>query len=346
MSGSSQHPEALLAAIFGAPTPLQAAYEEAVRRVRAASRILVVAHEKPDGDAMGSTLGMWHTLRALGKEAVAFNVHGVPQGLEFLPGASAVRSELAGEAPFDLTLVLDCAERHRVGAGFPAAGWGAEVVVIDHHQTWDPSFAQHYVRDVTAAAVGEMVFRFSLTAGLAPGLDAARCCYASILTDTGSFRYGSTTPVTFAIAGYLLSSGVSPWEIASSLFENDPFERVDLLRRALGTLTRSPCGRLAFICIDRQMMEETAQAPELLDGFINYARRIRGVEVAIQISDAGGGAFGLSFRSRGAVNVAALAARFGGGGHHNAAGCMMRGELPAIQAQLSAELSALLGEPV
>ena len=336
---------AILGTLFAGSQELQQDYELLVEHLKQSPRVLVTSHEGPDGDAIGSTLAMCHVLWTLGIDAVPFNVDRVPHNFSFLPGADRFVHALDEEESFDLTILVDCAERHRPGGHFPASGWGTRVAVVDHHQTWDPTFPDVVVRDPSAAAVGEMVFRLALTAKVPIGPELAKCCYAAIMTDTGSFRYNNTSPLTFAIVSSLLTYGVEPWEMTSNIYENDPIERVRLLARVLDTLTVSSCSRLAFICVKRAMMEGIADRPELLDGFINYARRIQGVEVATQIRELEDGDYKVSFRSRGAVNVADLASRFGGGGHHNAAGCRMTGEVEEIQELLADQLDAMLGPP-
>ena len=330
-----------LAQIY-AYAPLQAEYAAMAEVLRRHQRFVVVAHQSPDGDALGSTLALCHVLWALGKEAIPFNVDPVPFNLEFLRGAERILDRLDPSQRPDCTILMDCAQPERIGAAFPACGWGGEVAVIDHHQTWDPTFAHHYLRDLKAAAVGEMVFRLALLLDAPMTEGMVQCCYVSILSDTGGFRYGKTSPTTFQIASHLIALGADPWEISSSLYENDPVERVRLLAKVLDTLTLGANGRLAFLTVQRTHLDDMQASPELMDGFINYARRIRGVEVATQLTELGPDRYRVSFRSRGKVNVASLAEGFGGGGHHNAAGCTVTGPLSEVQRRLSESLEALL----
>ncbi len=330
--------------IFG-DDGLQPHYEALFDLINDADSFLVVSHENPDGDAIGSTLAMCHLLWALGKRAVPYNVDPVPFNFAFLRGADQLISDpdaLTAMEPLEVTLLLDCAQKDRAGDRFPEAGWRPRIGVVDHHSTWDQDFADVYVRDTSAAAVGEMMYRLALTAGVAVSQEMAECCYASIMTDTGGFRYGKTTQGTFKIAAELVGCGVQPWHMNRHVYENDPLARVRLLGRVLNTLTVSECGRLAFIVVDDEMLGEPGLRPEMLDGFINYARGIRGVEVATQLRQLGPGRFKVSFRSRGTVNVAALAETFGGGGHHNAAGCAVDGSAEDIQRRLADRLAELL----
>ncbi len=303
-------------------------------------RFVVVAHESPDGDAVGSSLAMALLLKQQQKDVTVFNVDPIPYNFEFLPGAQLWTTSLEGADPFDVTVVLDCAEPSRVGEQFPDNGWGDNVVVVDHHQTWDREFADLYVRDVEAAATGELLYR--LAAGYEEvSIEVARNLYCCLMTDTGGFRYSNTSRTAFRAAGELVELGVEPWEMTSQIYENEPRERLELLCRVLQTLSVSSCGRLAFLRIEQSMLDE-GMGDELTDGFINYARSIQGVEVATQLRETSEGAWRVSFRSRGKVNVAALAEKFGGGGHHNAAGCQIDAEPAEIERRLTEALIELL----
>jgi phosphoesterase RecJ-like protein len=284
-------------------------------------------------------------LEALGKDVVFFNQDPAPYNFRFLPAADRLTDTVPEDFDVQVTVVLDCAEPSRVGEHFPDEGWGDDVVVIDHHKTWNPDFADLYIRDVAAAATGELVYRAvvrseaELTEGIAKNL------YCCVMTDTGSFRYSNTSRTTFRIAGELIEAGVNPWDMTSHIYENEPKKRLDLLSLVLETLQMSSCGRLAFLRIEDEMFEKTGTGPEFTDGFINYARSIEGVEVATQLREEGEDIWKISFRSRGMVDVSELASRFGGGGHHNAAGCQMSGKPREIEDKLSQALVDMLGGP-
>ncbi len=297
---------------------------------------LVVSHIHPDGDAVGSTLSMGLVLQALGKDVTFFNVHPVPYNFQFLPGATEWTNSVANKP--EVTIVLDCGEPGRVGESFPAEGWGDTICVVDHHKTWDSEFADVYVRDVDAAATGELVFKIARELGVM-NADIAQNIYCCLLTDTGSFRYSNTSRATFTIAGELVDEGVDPWWMTSNIYESNPKERIEMLSKVLSTLELSPCGRLAFLRIDQDMVE--GKDLEIVDGFINYARSIRGVEVATQLLEQPG-AWKISFRSRGNVDVSELAQRFGGGGHRNAAGCTIQASSQSVVSQLSDALVEML----
>lgn len=333
------------------PAPIPPAHDELADRldqlrdvIADNHRFVVVAHQSPDGDAVGSSLAMTLLLDQLGKDVTVYNQDPIPYNFQFLPGADRWHTDLEGMEPFDVTIVLDCAEPSRVGEEFPEHGWGDTIVVVDHHQTWDREFADLYVRDVEAAATGEVIYRLAANYGeLSP--EVSKNLYCCVMTDTGGFRYSNTSRTAFRIAGELVDQGVEPWEMTSQIYENEPRERLELLSQVLETLSVSSCGRLAFLRIERDMFTDEEVDGELTDGFINYARSIKGVEVATQLRESGdsGDSWRISFRSRGKVNVAALAEKFGGGGHHNAAGCTIDADDPEeIERKLTDALVDLL----
>jgi phosphoesterase RecJ-like protein len=309
--------------------------------VRGADSFVVAAHERPDGDAVGSSLAMGLLLEALGKSVVVYNSDEIPYNFQFLPGSRLWRRDLEGVDKPDVTLMLDCGEPGRVGAGFPANGWGDAIAVLDHHKTFDPDFATHYFRDPAAAATGELVFGLAEELGIRPD-GFAENVYCTLVTDTGGFRYECTSQRVFAIAGELVADGVNPWNVSSHIYESQPVERLELLADVLKTLRVSDDGRLAFLRVETETVAATGATLEMIDGFINYARSIRGVEVATQLKQTGPQQWRISFRSRGTVDVSQLAQRFGGGGHHNAAGCSMTGAAPELERQLAEALVAML----
>lgn len=324
--------------------PLSAEIDALLARIHAARRVLVCAHHHPDGDAVGSTLACAHMLDQLGKEVIVYNSDPIPYNFTFLPGADRWTHEVDAANPPDLTIVLDCAEPSRVGAQVPEAVWAGEVAVVDHHKTWDAEFASVYVRDVAASATGELLYRIATQAGLTLTKALGECLYCCLMTDTGSFRYSSTSASVFRAAAALLEAGVDPWHMTSHIYESQPRQRLELLSRVLSTLRFSPCERLAFVRIDRAMLDATGADLRMTDGFINFARSVQGVEVAIQLteSDEQAGRWYISLRGRGRVDVSALARQFGGGGHHNAAGCAIDGDPATIEAQFAEALDGLL----
>lgn len=312
--------------------------ESAAALIRSAGRVLAVGHEHPDGDAIGSTLAVGMIAELCGCEVCYFNVDPVPTNLRFLPRADQVVSTLPDGFVPDLTIVLDCAQRSRVGAAFPATGWGETVLCLDHHKTFDADVADLLVRDPGAAATAELAYELACACGVELTLELATALYCGLLTDTGSFRYGKTTPQTMERAAALLRAGVDAWHVASHVYESEPIERMRLMSEVLDTLELAANGQLATIVITAAMFSRSGADPTMTDGLVNLARSVRGVEVAAQLVEQGDGSFRVGLRSRGRVDVASVAERFGGGGHKNAAGFTSSLDEPSLRASLGAAL--------
>ncbi len=349
-TSSSASPSTVSPVVFPHDPGHEQSITELLALIDEHEHFLVVAHTNPDGDAVGSTLAMGLLLEKMGKRVTFYNRDPMPFNFRFLPAASRWVTCLPDDLDVDVIVVLDCAQLHRVGEHFPGAKFGAKIVVVDHHKTWDDDFAAVYVRDVGAAATGEVIYRILVRAGVELDHEIAQCLYCCVLTDTGSFRYSSTTPTTFQIASALLGAGISPWEMTSQIYESQPLERLQLLGRSLATLERGAQGKLASIRLEREMFRdvlgddfEQTDFTSFTDGFINHARGVEGVEVAAQLfEEAAPDTWRVSFRSRGSVDVSQLAARFGGGGNHNAAGCTLHGSAAEVHEQLSRGLEQLL----
>lgn len=307
--------------------------EQALKLLAAARSVVVATHIDPDGDAVGSALGLALILEGQGKEVTLYDRDPVPYNFRFLPGAEAFGSRLPESC--DLLCLLDCSSRERAGAELTSWDGARTTLCIDHHLTSRPE-ADVALVDAAASATGELVYELAREFAPGFGREVAINLYTAILTDTGSFRYSNATPAAFAAAGELVARGVDPWEVTQAVYESHPAARIRLLARVLETLRVSPSGKAAAVWVTEKMFAETGSNSEFTDGMINYPRSIAGVEVAFMVRETGEGECKVSFRSRGLVNVAALAAEYGGGGHHNAAGCRMQGRLPEIVEQVFA----------
>lgn len=284
-----------------------------------AGSVLIAAHRNPDGDAVGSLLGMSLVLRALNKDVTAFCPDGIPKSLAFLPGAETVEKFL-GNRSFDATVLLDTPQRSLFAEGFESRG---TFIVIDHHAKHD-DFGDLVIR-YPAAAVGEMLYCLARAAGWRVDKEAAVCLYTSIVSDTSSFRYESTTPQTHKVAAELIALGADPRTVSSHLFESFSLARRRLLAAVLKTLETAAGGRYAQLHCTRLMIRDAGASNEDLEGMVNFARGIAGVELAALLREEEGGEIRVSLRSKGAVNASAAAEHFGGGGHVNAAGFRLSG---------------------
>ncbi len=310
------------------------------RVLREKDRFLVACHENPEGDAIGSELALALALRKMGKTATVLNADPVPGNLLFLPGADTVVFEEDGSG-YEVAVVLDCGSPERTGRVAPELRKCPLLVNIDHHRT-NGDRGELSLVDPDAAATGLLIHRVLSAMGYDIGLDVATNIYVAILTDTGSFHYGSSSPEAFEVAGEMVRRGVDPWAVAERVYETQSAHRLRLLGRVLGSLEISAGGKVASITTMRETLREFASGKDALEGFINYPRSIVGVEVAVSFREEEDGIFRVSFRSKGRVDVSAVAARFGGGGHRNAAGCTVPGTLPDVKKKVLEALSAVL----
>ncbi len=306
--------------------------------VERSNSFIVLAHEGPDGDAIGSTLGLAMALRENGKEVVAYNVDGVPQMMGFLSGSEMLVSSVEPGRQFDVAFVLDAGELSRVRLAVETMS--QTLVNIDHHPHSD--FGDICYLDTTASATAVLIYRLLQACRYPVSLDVANSLYLGLLADTGSFRYSSANGEAFRVAGELVALGVDPWNIASTLYESYPVERMKLLGRVLPTLHVSACGRYASLSMLKADLQAVGACEEHADGFVNYARAVRGVEVALFFSQIEESLFKVSFRSRGAVDVGTLSRELGGGGHHNAAGAKLTGDLDQVRSTVYKLIDQLL----
>ncbi len=284
------------------------------------NKFLVTFHNNPDGDAMGSGLAITLKLLQMGKKVTLYCQDQVPYNYRFLPGSERLETLLADGENFEASIVLDCNEVQRLGDDFPAekARLG-KLIVIDHHL--DPTgMGDINYLDPKASSVGEMLFDVICKLPGEMDRDMAINLYCSILTDTGGFKYSNTSARAMKTAAELLMFDINPWEISSAVYENQPLNRLTLLAEVLGTLEMGCQNRCAVLFITREMFDKNRADASMIDGFVNYARSIQGVEVAALVYSLKDDSYKVSMRSRGVINVAAIAKQFGGGGHYNAGG--------------------------
>ena len=308
--------------------------------IAANSSFLITTHESPDGDAIGSSLALANYLTEIGKDVTVHITDPVPDLYRFLPLSECVQTKLP-ERDYDVCFVLDVGEFRRAGKQIADCRRIGTIINIDHHKTSE-EFGLINLIDVDAAATGLIIHRIITDAGGPLSLATAICIYVALITDTGSFRYSNANRGAFSVAGDMIAAGVNPWDIASALYESQPRGRLELLSFALNTLKFSDCGRFASLTVTLDMYEKTGTDAELTDGFVNYPRSVRGVEVAIFFRQLAETRFKVGFRSKGAVDVSRLAEVFGGGGHHNAAGCIVEGNAGEVRDQVFARLRELM----
>ncbi len=318
--------------------------DAAVAALRGASRVLITSHASPDGDAIGSELALAELAEALGCSVVVANHDQAPSNLTELPGLQRIHvgPQLPTGFPerFDLVAVLECPGLDRPGLeGLDRL----PILNLDHHKANEGYGRVNWV-DEEAPAVGEMVWRMFATAGVRPSPAAATNMMVALTTDTGDFRYDNATPRAFRAAAEMVAAGARPPEIADWVHAGRSAASVRLLGEALATLGLSAKGRLAVIHVDAEAFRRAGASPADTEDIVNLPRSIAGVRVVAFLKQWQAGTVRVSLRSRGDVDVRAVAAEHGGGGHTNAAGCTVRGDLAAVREGLETRLEQLLGE--
>ena len=302
--------------------------------LRQHDRFAVIGHVDPDLDSVGSALALTAALRALGKQAVAVSPDPPARSWSFLPGFQEL---VVGEAvPFavDVAVVVDAElSEKRLGRAWPIARDARLRINVDHHDT-NPMQAEAGLVEPEAAATGELIFRLVQTLGVPLSPAVAVPLYAAILTDTGSFRFANTRADTFRMAATLVEAGVDPAEVARAIYDTRPWAYLRLLGQLLTGLQRSEDGRVAWMELGRSMAEASGLPAAELDGLVQYARMVDGVEVALLFKELGPRLTRVSLRSQRYVDVSAIARTFGGGGHLRAAGCTLAAALPDAVAQV------------
>ena len=320
--------------------------ERAVEVVRSGSRFLVACHRRPDADSLGSALGLIRTLQAIGKEATLFMPESVPESLHFLLDGEPSLSQIPDGMRFDATWVMDIAAKALLPPGFPGPEVTGPVVIVDHHHAHD-DVGDIIIRDTTAAATGEVVVRLIGALGLDSLPDgSATPLYAAVVSDTGGFRYPTTTPATLRLGARLIEGGADPWQVAQHLFESWEPARLQLLSAIIATLEMPFDGRVAVMRVTREMLDVCGADDDMVEGMVNYARGIKGVEIGALLWEwpAPGGRLDtkISLRSSGKADVSVIASALDGGGHRAAAATQLPVSIDEADRLLRAELAKYL----
>lgn len=298
--------------------------------IRRRQRFIIASHVRPDPDATGSQLAMAFALEALGKDVRIVSRDAPQTAMADFPGTSSVEVTSRVDDPGDAVIVMECGDLRRTGVEGLDRGF---VINIDHHLGNTEYGAMNWL-DLSAAACGEMVF------GLVQELDVpitpeiATHVYVTILTDTGSFHYSNITPRTFDICRQCVDAGASPQAIAHSLFNKGRLGRLRLLGAILGAMEIDPSGRLATLYIDHEIANACGGTYEDIEGLINEPLSVKDIQAVLLVKEHGPLDWRVSMRSKGPVDINAVARQFGGGGHRNASGLSVTGTLEDIKPRL------------
>jgi phosphoesterase RecJ-like protein len=302
--------------------------------IKDARDFLIVSHINPEGDAIGSCLALAIALKRIGKKVHVLNKCPVPEILKFLPSSELFKQK-APRRQFDVLFVVDCNTIERTGFDSLKA---KNTIIVDHHIL--PAHIKRAIRsgsvfsftDPDASATGELVYKLLKALKIRIDKKIATNLYTAILVDTGGFRYSNTTPESLVIASALVEAGAEPWQITKEVYENIPYNTMNLLALAFSTLERRD--GVAWMTVTQDMFKKTGTTTEDTENFVDYPRKVKGIEVAVFFREDGKESCKVSFRSKGSINVQKIAERFGGGGHAAAAGCNLKGSLQKVRSKV------------
>ncbi len=308
--------------------------EHILEEIKKAKKIVILTHENPDGDAIGSSLGMYIALRKMGKEPDII-IPELPRAYNFLPEIENVKKEGQKE-PYDLAIALDCATIKMLN------GWAnyfedAKVkVTIDHHGT-NTMYGDYNYVNPDAPACAQTLISIIQYFGVEIDKKIGTCLLTGIITDTGGFQYQSTTPETFEFAAELLQTGVNVSDIYKRVMNTMTKANFELRKRAIERMEFFKEGKIAFTYVTKEDIEEANAETGDFEGIVEEGRNIEGVEVSIFLRETQKG-FKVSLRSNDYVNVSDVCLLFGGGGHIHAAGCTIAQSLEQVKEKIVNEV--------
>jgi len=311
----------------------------AAAAIDGASSVALACHVNPDGDALGSLLGLFHVLRASGRDVIGSFPPPFVIGPHYreLPGLELLTPPDEFPAEPDVMITFDCGSLGRLGDLEPSAKAARELVVLDHHVS-NTRYGTINVIDPAAAASGVLVRRLVLQLGLPLTNDAAVALYAALVCDTGRFQYDTTTPSVFDLARELVSFDVPVSRLSRQLFEEHRFAYLKLLGEALAGAELDEERGFVWAAVTQDMLRRHRVTLEEVEGLIDIVRRAREAEVTCVLKEEADGSVRVSLRSLGAVDVQVIAEAHGGGGHRYAAGFESTFDIPAVVASIRAAL--------
>lgn len=317
--------------------------------VASCDRFLLTSHVRPDGDALGSEVGMAGLLRRLGKDVRVVNTSPTPPRYGYLGDGGTRFEHFSTEVPpgalddRQALVILDLSSWGQLGdmADF-VRGFAGTRLVVDHHVSQDDLGAQ-VMKDTTAEATGTLVLRAARELGVTPDADMATGLFTAIAMDTGWFRHPSTTPQTFRDAAELVEAGARADQIYKTLFERSTLGRLKMMGEALSALKTDLGGRVAYAAIRREDFERTGAIPADTEDLVDYTVSLEGVLVGLLFIEQERGGVKVSVRSRGGLDCARLAGTFGGGGHRAAAGATVDAPLSECLPRVLAAVREALG---
>jgi phosphoesterase RecJ-like protein len=301
---------------------------EIVDRIRGGRRFILSSHQRPDGDAIGSAMAAALAIRGMGKHAdVVFDAT-PPHFLLPFPAVDTIVVTPSVSETYDAAIVMECSSATRTGVtGLDRS----PLINIDHHVGNSRYGTINWI-DESAAACSELVFTLLEALGARMTPEIATHIYLALLTDTGSFHFSHITPRTFEIARRCVEAGADPQWIARTHYDSSTLGRVRIFGAVLNEMQLDPSGRVALLTITRALADATGASYDDTEGLINFPLTVKDIQAVAFFKEMAPGDWRISLRSKGPVDVAAIARQFGGGGHVNASGCSGAGPLAPLQA--------------
>ncbi len=297
--------------------------------------ILILTHINPDGDAIGSQLAMASFVRSKGKNVFLVRDDEIPKNLQFLAGAEDI--PLFGNLPdslkIDTAIILECPHLHRAGKAEQLLNDAVKIINIDHHHDNDNYGDIKWV-DSSISSVGEMLYELFENLNFHISESVAEQLYTAILTDTGRFRFKSTSKRTMEIAGNLVEAGASPSHITDLVYYNQEPSSIRLLGKVLNAIEFHFSDRLCLISVTQNMLAAAKATKEDTEGLIDYTLYSNTTEIGLMLKEVDSSTTKVSLRSREKIDISKIAAQFGGGGHFNASGCQINKDIETAKSEL------------
>jgi phosphoesterase RecJ-like protein len=302
------------------------------------NNFLIACHADPDGDTIGSALGLLHLLKKMGKSATVFSADEIPTSYQFLPGIRTIKKSIPRHQKFNVIISVDAGDSKRIGAAEKILPLGNFLMNIDHHPDNTGYGDLNLVAPVSCVA--ELIYRVAEAMGTKIPAAAATCLYVAMMTDTGNFKYENTTAETFDIAKQLVAAGANPAECAINVYEEKPFAALTLHAHCVLHAKQICGGKIIWTSVRQADLKKFKAKDEDLNGVVDALRSVKGVEVAILIREVSKNKIKVNFRAKRSVNVQQMAKTLGGGGHIRSAGTIIDGNIRLVEKRVLATVNS------
>ena len=315
-------------------------FEQAKKIIEKSKSIYLVAHVNPDGDAIGSTYGMYFALKSIGKDAHVIMPE-YSETFSFLPDIKKICEKDVYVEEYDLLIALDSSDKSRLAISEEAFSRAKNIIMFDHHQISHPYGDVRYINDKMSSA-SEVVFNFIKYLGIKFDSNIATYIYTGIMTDTGSFNYSNTSPDTHRAVAELIEAGADHITVCKKINDTIGEEKLKLIAKTIDNMEVYLDGKLRYSLVDYETIDSLGLDEEDAEGMTNYMRMVKGTEVGIYIREKKDGTYKVSMRSNGKVDISKIAIANGGGGHPRAAGFTIYENLEKVKEEVINAVEVML----